>query len=304
MLKSPDHAIFGVTNLEAAIGFLRELGFNEEATTPVPHPAARVLYGLEVETRQSLLAVPGAPTGGVRVVETPNPATKFGPYDHRGHGVDLYTTDIDESLEIAGRAGASCGPIGSYTVGPLEVKEAKVDSPEGVHLVFLEANKRRPSVLDRSPERLHSELHSIVWIVESLSTATAFWRDRLGFTSLLETTLCHPAVAKFMGLPREDVALSLALLADEALTPSRLELVEFPDEQGADHSRLPLRPGLHALGFVVNDIEAAAASFAGASVAEPVSFDCPPYGKVRACAGVCPAGVPFEIWQGLRLTAG
>lgn len=61
---------------------------------------------------------------------------------------------------------------------------------------------------------------------------------------------------------------------------------------------------MREIGFVVDDIEAAAASLGGASVAAPVRVDCPPYGGVRAWAGVCPAGVPFELWQGLRPTAG
>jgi hypothetical protein len=81
-----------------------------------------------------------------------------------------------------------------------------------------------------------------------------------------------------------------------------MELVAFPEEQGADHSRLPLKAGLHAVGFVVDKLETASAGFAGASLGPPVSFDCPPYGEVQAVAGVCPAGVPFELWQGLRPT--
>jgi hypothetical protein len=277
--------------------FLERLGFEVTAEGRLPATAARALYGLDAEAAEVELRMPGAARGWIRVVATPHPAAEHQVFARGPHAIDLYTTDMKRSLELAAAAGARCRPAATYKVGPLELTEAKTIGPDGFAVVFIQVARRRPSLLDREPDRLHSEVHSLVFTVDSVTEALPFWKERAGLSAFLDATIVEPAVCSFMGLPRNDVPLRLAMLADGESRPARLELLEFPQDAGPSLPTWPLRAGLHAAGFGVTSIEEARRALPGASFGEVAEVDTPVHSRTRAVAAVAPGGVRFELWE-------
>jgi catechol 2,3-dioxygenase-like lactoylglutathione lyase family enzyme len=296
VLASPHHAVVATRDLDVMTSFLRTLGFGESARGELSADATRCLYGLGDTTPERLLVAGDAPGGLLRLVATPTPAPASGPYACGPMAIDLYTTDIERSLALAGQAGARCGPIGRYAAGPTPIAEARAVGPDGLAVVFIQIEPRRPSLLDRQPNRLHSEVHSIVWAVPDVDEAAAPWRAA-GLQTLADLTLTDPVVGEFLELPRPDAPLRLQLLCDEAATPSRLEVLAFlEDGDAAVGGETATRAGLHAAGFIVDDLVAAAAALPGVVISDPVDTH-GVLGPAHAVAGTAPGGVRFELWQ-------
>ena len=98
-----------------------------------------------------------------------------------------------------------------------------------------------------------------------------------------------------MHLPRPDTRLRLALFADEAQLPVRLELIEFPDADGRGAPLIdarPLRPGRFVFGFEVGDVATAVRATPGAAYSKICRI-----GKDAVVAGTAPGGVGFELWS-------
>jgi len=298
MLTSPTHAIIGTTNIDRAATFLAAFGYSDRRDDVVSREAAAALYGLDNATRQATVRMPlgGDGPGWIRLVETPLGPHHAGPYDYGPHAIDLYTRDIEQSVAAARAAGAACGPIVHYPVGPLQIGEAKVVGPDHLVVVFIQVDRRRPSLLDHPSAPLHSELHSAVWTVPAIDPVKAFWTEHAGLPQLLDATIASPEVAKFMGLSREDAPIRLLVMADRAQAPARVELLEFPEDPGAQApADRPMRAGLYALGFTADDVEAAMAAL------HPVAWGATTDASVdgrrhRAVSGVAPGGVRIELW--------
>ncbi len=292
MLSSPSHVAVGCTDLDATARFLQTFGFVADGDAVLPPEVAAALYGADGPLAQRWLSVPGAARGRVRLVGVPSAGTAPGPFDRGAHAIDLYTTDIARSVDQARRAGGRAGPVGAYRAGPLQVQEVKTHGPDGLPLVFIQVDRRRPSVLDTAPERLHSEVHSIVWTVDDadMEAALAFWRDTAGLSVLLDAALADPEISRFMELPRDDVTVRLALLADADVAPARLELLTFPADRGAP-SPTALHAGSFLPGFTVDDLGAAMQRLPGATFGEVVALP----GGGRGTRGVAPGGVAFEL---------
>lgn len=291
-LDSPREVVIGASDLEATVGFFRALGFEGGEPELLPAPAARALYGLEEATPQARLRVPGADAGRLRIVATPHAPTASGPYDHVPHALDIYTTDMAASLERARRAGARTGPPFSYRAGPLDVVEGKARGPDDLPVIFLWLSRRRPSLLDREPSRLHSEAHAFVRAVASVDRALAFWRDRAGLAVMMDATLRDPSVTGVMGLPRGDAPVRVCIVADAETRPVRFELIEFPEDPGSPVPSRPLRAGLHAPAFAVPSIEEARRQWPEVEMGERATVAGRP-----AVAAFAPDGTPFELWE-------
>ncbi len=295
-LSSPEFAIIGATNPAATCAFLKRFDFEEQGGVHVPAVAAQRLYGLDDATGGVILGTPGALTGRLQVIATPMAASASEPTDQGAHAIDLYTRDIEESLRIAKAAGARVSSVSSYKVGPLTLQEAKAEGSDHLQLVFLQVDRRRSSRLDTMESALHSELHSFVWVVGRIDLSLPFWRDEAGLQAFLDVTIREPAVAQFMGLPRADTPLRLAMMADAAGQPARLELIEFPEDPGASLPSWPLRGGLFAPGFRAVSLESATKVLASARFGEPVEV-VENGTRVLAVSGLAPDGVRFEVRQ-------
>ncbi len=292
MLKSPSHAVAGCSDLEATERFLAHFGLEAEPATELSAAAATALYGLETSAGQRVLRTPGADQGWVRLVETPHGARHPGPYDARPIAIDFYTRDIQRSIEISRQAGAEIRDLVEYALGPIEVKEVEVVGPDHLVVVFIEVNKLRPSVLDRDPDRLHSEIHAIVHSVQNSDVALPFWTKTAGLDTLIDSKIEGPMISQLMALPRENVPVRFTLLCDAESAPARFELLEFFDDPGAEQPTLPLAAGLHAPGFTVADLDQAMATLSDADFGGVVEV-----GGERAVSALAPGGVRFELWQ-------
>jgi len=298
MFESPSHVLIGATDVARMSVFLGRLGLEPAGSGRLDAAAARALYGIEAPLEERVLRAPGARQGHVVVLSTPHAAPAVGPFDRGAHAIDFYTTDIRRSLDLAREAGAETHDFAEYKVGPLTIREGKAVGPDGLYVVFIEVDRRRPSLLDTDPSRLHSEIHSAVWVVDSVDAALPFWRDALGMKLLLDATVREPGVAKFMGLPRPDTPLRLAVLADEALRPIRYELIEFPEDRGGVRPGFPLCAGLHAVAFEVASLAQAMAALPAARFGPitPLASQARPTARA-AVSGEGPGGVRFELWQ-------
>jgi hypothetical protein len=293
MLKSPSHVTIGASNLENTARFFQAYGFVRTSDGPIGAFASRELYGLAAATSEVLLCIPGATAGFIRLVHTPAEVVESGPFDRGAHAVDLYVRHMGEALEVAKNTHAAIGPVADYAVGPLTIKECKCVGPDGLALVLIEVNKRRPSVLDSGASRLFSEVHSAVYVVDSVDEAAGFWKNA-GLKVLLDATFAEPTVAAFMHLPRPDTRLRLALFADEGQLPVRLELIEFPDPEGRNAPLVPvhpLRPGRFLFGFGVSNLAAAITAMKGAEYSKICRI-----GANAVATGIAPGGIGFELW--------
>ncbi len=293
MLSSPRHAVAGCTDLEETERFLANFGLDGQPAPELSAAAAAALYGLDGPAAQRVMRTPGSDRGWVRLVATPHAARHPGPYDARPIAIDFYTRDIRRSIEISRQAGAEIRDLVEYALGPIEVKEVEVIGPDHLVVVFIEVNTLRPSVLDRDPDRLHSEIHAIVHSVQDAAAALPFWTGAAGLQTLIDAPIEGPMISQLMGLPRENVPVRFTLTCDADSNPARFELLQFVDDPGEQQPSWPLAAGLHAPGFTVANLDQAMAALAGADFGRFAEV-----GGKRGVSAMAPGGVRFELWQG------
>ncbi len=299
-LGSPDHVVVGATDLEGMEAFLGRFEFHSHPLPDLEPRAAQALYGLEGPCRQRRLVPEPAEQGWIRLVETPHAHRQGGAYDARPLAVDLYTRSIEKSLAIAAGARAHfpeihCGELVEYEVGPLAIREAEVIGPDGLVVVFLEVSQRRSSLLDRVPERLHSEVHSVVLAVDSAGEALPFWQGPAGLDTLIDAPIEGAMISRLMNLPRPNVPVRFVLLADDACNPTRFELLEFSEDAGETRPTWPLAAGLHAPGFSVSNLDTALQTLGEAEAGALAQLGT----GARGVSLVAPGQVRFELWQGV-----
>jgi len=300
LLSSPTHAVVGSHDLEKLTGQLEHFGFEHRADSVLDATSANALYGIDRELRDRTLAVPGAEHGWVRLIETSEETPTGGAYDSRPIAIDLYTRDFDRSVAMAQEIGAHLLDPVEYALGDLKIREIESVWADDLTVVFLEVNVRRPSVLDHDPERLHSEIHSIVWTVPSIETEMGLFRDSAGLQVLVDAEIRGPIISQLMGLPRPEVPVRFTLYCDDDVAPARLELIEFLEDEGEPRPTWPLRPGLHAAGFAVDSIESTLDSIrpeALRSVGPIVEPTGDHSAGSRAVAIETVGGVRLELWQ-------
>jgi len=291
-----DHAVVGASDLRRTAEFFEAFGFTARDQRRLDAEVAAALYGLEAATDELVLAVPGAATGRLRIVATPLPLPDRGHFHRGGHALDLYSTDVAASVEVARRTGAVVGPIADYPFGPVHLQQAQAMGPDDVPLVFVGIDKRLPSVLDARPDLLHSELHSIVASVDGIDAETAFWVEVVGLEQQSAFPIDVPAVSDFMMLPHH-VPVRMSVLRGPGAQPPRFELLEFQGAEGVYVPGRPLLPGNTHVCLVVDAIEplldrvVAAGAVAGAVVTAPGVDG----GEQRAATFTSPGGVEAEV---------
>jgi hypothetical protein len=200
------------------------------------------------------LGVPGSDRGTIRLVATDTPGAARPAIATGPLAVDLYTRDMDASLARLADTGIEHGHVGTLDLGPLVMRQCEVIAPDGWRIVLVEANHRRTTTLDDDPDRLHSEVHSVLWTVPSIEEATPALVD-LGLTQAHVFPIQHPELARIIDLPAPDTTLVMNLLVDGDEAPIRVELCEFPEHPPSDAERLrpgdpsSLTGGVHALAF-------------------------------------------------------
>jgi catechol 2,3-dioxygenase-like lactoylglutathione lyase family enzyme len=294
-----EHAVLGASDLAADVAFLTALGFTADPPRRLDAELADALYGLPGPTEEVVLRAAGRSAGAVRVVASPVPRPAPDPYHRGGHALDLYTTDIVRSGEVSRGAGATVGPLADYEFGPVHLRQSQATGPDGVPVVFVEIAHRLPSLLDSEPDRLHSELHSVVWAVDDIDAATAFWTEVVGLELRSRFPITEPAVPAFMGLPRPTPLVMSVLTGPGAAAP-RLELLAYDDEPGPAVPVVPLVPGATIPVLVTADLDATLARLVAAgAAARPVVSAPDADGRPQpACTVAGPGGLGFELRQG------
>jgi hypothetical protein len=296
-LPSPSHLVIGATAPEASVEFLELFGFVPTRRGELPAEAARLLYGVPGPAPEVVLEVPGAESGWLRVVGTPNPARTVAPLDNRPLALDLFSTDIERSQALAREAGFHVSPVAVHQFGPLTIKEVEVKGPDALVVTLLETPARRPSVLDQEPSRLHSEVHALVWSVQEIDRWLPFWQRQAGHQVLTDATFDSPGMGAVLGVPDKTLRLRLAVFADSEARPVRLEMLEFLGEEVDSHPDFPLAGGLYAPAFTVEALGAAASTLDGAQLGEVVEVENDVHGRARAVSGRAPGGLRFELWE-------
>ncbi len=297
MLASPRDAVIGASDLDRMTEFLAVFGFQTRAAGTLPQPAARALYGLDMEPEERLLEMPGSARGRVRLVSTPVPARRFAPFDARPFAIDLFSSDIVRSVDLATGAGLHVSPVTAHQFGPVVIRELEVTGPDGLIVTLLERTSSRwPSLLDGEPDRLHSEVHAFVWSAKELDRLLPFW-EGCGLGKHTDAVLATPGLGALVGVPEADVKMRLTVFSDPESRQIRVELVDFLGQPAAAHDSLPLAAGLHAPAFEVADLDAAVAALLPARVGEVVELDTPLHPRCRAVTAVAPGELLFEVWE-------
>lgn len=232
-MSAPVEVVVGATDLDATTRFLATLDFEVVADGSLDAPDGGSADASASPVAWRRLGVSGTDRGTIRLVATalpggPRPAVTAGPL-----AVDLYTRDMDLSLARLADAGIEHGHLGALDLGPLVMRQCEVIAPDGWRIVLVEANHRRPTTLDDDPDRLHSEVHSVLWTVPSIDEATPALVD-LGLTQAHVFPIQHPELARIIDLPAADTTLVMNLLVDDDQAPIRVELCEFPEYAPAD----------------------------------------------------------------------
>lgn len=296
MVPSPRDVVVGTTSLDRTTDFLSLFGFEVHASAPIPAEAAAALYGLEGSAEERLMVVPGADLGRVRVVATPHEVRDCAPFDARPFAIDLFTTNVEESVRVVEEHVFHTSPITDHKFGPLVIREVEIPGPDGLIVTVLEPNMgRRPSILDTDPGRLHSEVHAFVWSATAIDDGLPFW-EQCGLQKLTDAVLDTPGLGALVGVPDEDVKMRLTVLADAEARPIRVEFVEFLGKPSTPQPSFPLAAGLHAPAFEFADLEEARAVLGAADIGAVVSVDTVIHPAMRAATAVTPGGQRFEIW--------
>ena len=274
MLRAPTEVVIATSDLAAALRHLAVVDLREQSRLEVPPTAARVLYGIDATVTEVVVAPdgdPGITRGVVRLVTDAAAATVPHPHRVGPMAVDVYTADIDRTVERAAQAGIATGPVGTLRAGPLVMRQCEVVAPDGWRLVVVEASHRRSSLLDTDTGRLHSQVHSLLWTVDSLEGASAPFLDN-GLEQVHVFPFDDPELARILAIDAEEAALRMNLLSDGDGDPIRLELVEFASPRSAVGDDADVRPGflsgVHGPLFDVTDVDEVAAGV-GVVVSSP-----------------------------------
>jgi hypothetical protein len=326
MLTSPHHVVMTVANLEAQCGLWEALGFVRGSVVPVPAAAAMTLYGHEGDTRELVLSRPedwtgshdltgpnsaalrdpsvdpfptGKPgRGSLRLVETANPGPVRSPFAPGPEALDVYVRDLAATIATAEVSAVSVRPSLTLPLGPITMRQQMLMGVDGARCTLVEIERRRPSLLDSYPDAANSEISSLIIVTANHEVSEAFWLGA-GLRKHSDISLDLEAVSTMMGLPRHE-PVRMTLLGDEAISPMRLEFLQFVNVSSSDAGQaLDMSAAPHGAPspvFMVDNIdnEAAALCALGATIGGITSYESAS-GMVAQAALFDPYGIRFEL---------
>jgi hypothetical protein len=309
VLGHPEVTVIGTTDPYRMAACLAIFGAQPEPAPALSSAAAKELYGIDAPLEQLIVRTPGA-QGAVRLVATPHAAEPFAPLVAGAYGIDYYTTDMELTLRLAAAAGAtgfsevvgyeSEGSVDHDKVPDRLQYEARFLAPDEMSVFLTDVSTSAvafPTVLTREPRRLHSELLMLCWVVEDGDVSRDFWGSEAGLDVVVDVFCGADEMAVLMAHPRS-TPLRCVNVADPAKR-RRMEFMSYPEETLTRRADWPLRGGLHAAGFPVDDLDRAMAALPSATFGTVITAD-DGGGARRAVAGKAPDGARFELWERLR----
>ncbi|TDD35608.1 hypothetical protein E1287_13235 [Actinomadura sp. KC06] len=305
-------ALVGVTDFGPHLDFFcGRLGYEVAAEGEVPGPVAGALWGTGPSGVEAIaLSAAGADTGQIHLVRVPEPlAPAVRPHnlDVGLIGIDMYAKDIETAHAQFAEAGIGwSSPPATYAVAvgdqEVTVTQGVCPAPDGTAVVFVQpAAARGTAAWDADPERLYTELTSVVCHVPDADAEIAFWGpDGLGMSLWYDVVFSSPGFDAVADLP-PGTRMRLAFLAGERT--ARIEVTSAEGEHRVD--RRPVqRPGrsLGHSGWTVRtrDLDAvleAVRRTDGQVTATPIETDDPFHGKATATSVTTPNGIPVTLYE-------
>lgn len=204
-------------------------------------------------------------TGGrgaqITIIDCDHTAEPHTGFECGPRAIDLYVSDLDLALKTLPPDSYAVSPVAEIRMGPVHMRQVMLTGPDAVQIVLVESTHRRPSLLDEQPNRMFSEIHSVVWCVPDRDEEARRW-VAAGFTKGMDLAFEEPSLSPYLGLPKPSVPIEMVMLSDEAVSATRLELLSFPGNAqpaGADDRR---GSGIRAISFA--EVPACAVERSGA----------------------------------------
>jgi hypothetical protein len=164
----------------------------------------------------------------------------------------IYSHDLDATAGAIGAAGGVPRTPVTYSYGTASLSELVARGMDDVWWTVPLAvpGSHRPSpAFDADPGRLHSELHTVVLVVDDHDGAVAFF-EAGGMTTAFDGSMAGAPFDQLVGMPPE-AALRLAFMVGPDQEPARLEVMSFQGVTAKDRTRQPR--GIQRLVFVADD---------------------------------------------------
>lgn len=239
-------------------------------------------FGFEVVERaggEVLLAAPGAPSGRIRLVPSAGPTQEAAVWDIGPRLLGIYSHDLDATVAAVGAAGGHARQPVTYPYGTASLSETLAQGPDDVWWTVPRAvpgAHRRSDAFAADPDRLHSELHTAVLVVDDHDAALAFFTAG-GLGAVFDGEMSGPDFERLVGMPA-GASLRLAFMGGPDHLPARFELMSFTGTPTRDLVGSPV--GIQRLVFVCDDAEATRAALVAAGGEQL------PDGAVRGPVGV------------------
>lgn len=231
-----------------------------------------------------LLGVPGSPGGRLRLVPaTGTAATPAAVWDTGARLLGIYSRDMAATVNAICDAGGEPREPVTYPYGTAFLTELVARGLDGVWwtIPLAGANHRPSPALEADAERLHSELHSAVLVVDNHDEAVKFFVAG-GLRALFDGAMAGDDFERLVGMPT-GATLRIAFLLGPEQAPARLEIMSFEGITGvADRTKDPV--GIQRLVFEVDDVADSRATLIEAGAVEL------PNRNLRG-----PAGVELEL---------
>jgi catechol 2,3-dioxygenase-like lactoylglutathione lyase family enzyme len=253
-LKFIREAVVAVADLDAAVAFHREA------------------FGFAVVKSSEdtvLLAAPGAESGRLRLhaVAAPQGWEQPQVWDLGPRLLGIYSHDLDATVTAVRVAGGRARTPVTYPYGTASLSELVAYGTDGVWWTVPQAvpGAHRPSdAYAQDSERLHSELHTAVLVVQDHDAAVAFFSAG-GLDTVFDGRMAGEPFDALVGMP-SDAALRLAFMGGSDHLPARFEIMSFEGVDTVDRTGDPL--GVQRLVFVCDDVAGTRAALVAAGAEE------------------------------------
>lgn len=306
-LNAPSCTVIGSVHPERMTAFLSIFGGQPRRIPNLPAAAAYALYGIEQQLRHFVIDEPGF-NSAIRIVETPHAAPSFTPLQAGPYGIDYYTRDIELSVAMLECAGAkNFSPLIGYTGTPSPegpqitghvTHELLLHGPDELAVFLTDVNTTsRPwhTALTDEPLRTHSELLQACWVVSDMDLDRRFWVEEAGLSCVLDEIPEVDEMQQLMFTPGNSPLRCVHIT--KGAGHHKIEMMNYPQESVGRRPDWPLRGGLHASAFTVEDLDTARAALPSARFGPLARADIGA-GPQRVVTATSPgAGVRFELWE-------
>lgn len=218
-------------------------------------------FGLEVieETSKDgdvLLGATGSAGGRLRfVAAAPSVTEPPAVWDTGARLLGIYSRDLERTVEAMRDAGGEPRSPVTYPYGATTLSELVGLGSDGIWwtVPLAVVGAHRPShAYAVEPERLHSEVHSVVLVVDDHDDAVAFF-EHAGLIAAFDGSMSGAPYDELIGMPAYAI-LRLTFMVGPKQDSARLEIMSFEGVRGVDRSADPV--GIQRLVFVAEDPDA------------------------------------------------